>query len=357
MVLIRVTVVAVLAAAVSLQANAEVCLEPTIVHGSVSGGGAGESYFGRVTCDPGYQLVGGSRLKCRGGRWSPMEPPVCAAPAACSSTPELPRGRAVPVRGSRGAAMRFKCRHGYKLYGPRTTHCTGDSWSHAATPACVRATCEEEGRMSIPYGEARALLGGGVYKYRCNAGLAMAGSDTVFCNGDSWNSSVPTCLVAPGQPHLTLPNMVQVGEEVEVSCQATDGNPLPTVALSLQGKILGEGALSVSVPLSLTHSHHGQQVVCEASSSAGSSRLHQTLHVLSKAPSYYTGHLKPLIPTYKTQTSSSTIYSISADRKPIYFYHLLLHLLLLLLHHQTWKKRKKFRERQLSNLKCPQKNT
>ena len=35
---------------------------------------------------------------------------VCAAPGSCSALPMLPRGRSVPVRGSRGAAMRFKCR-------------------------------------------------------------------------------------------------------------------------------------------------------------------------------------------------------------------------------------------------------
>ena len=35
---------------------------------------------------------------------------VCAAPGSCAPLPKLPRGRSVPVRGSRGAAMRFKCR-------------------------------------------------------------------------------------------------------------------------------------------------------------------------------------------------------------------------------------------------------
>ena len=35
---------------------------------------------------------------------------VCAAPGSCPPLPKLPRGRSVPVRGSRGAAMRFKCR-------------------------------------------------------------------------------------------------------------------------------------------------------------------------------------------------------------------------------------------------------
>ena len=52
-------------------------------------------------------------------------------------------------------------RHGYKLYGERSTFCNGNSWSHKALPACVSSSCDETGRMVVPYGEARALLGGG----------------------------------------------------------------------------------------------------------------------------------------------------------------------------------------------------
>ena len=148
----------------------EPCSEPTILHGSVSGQLSGDAYFGHVTCHPGYQLVGGTgkvrginlaklllfrwckgivyskdvlafawsqnlvaidrpqwpdckrrclpdsfppplpQVKCRRGRWSPMELPVCAKPGSCSPLPPLPRGRTVPVRGARGAAVRFKCR-------------------------------------------------------------------------------------------------------------------------------------------------------------------------------------------------------------------------------------------------------
>ena len=30
----------------------------------------------------------------------------------------------------------------------------------------------------------------------------------VFCEGENWNSSVPTCLVKPGDPLLELPELV-----------------------------------------------------------------------------------------------------------------------------------------------------
>jgi len=259
----------------------EQCNEPSIDNGVVVGTQTLDAYFGRVSCLPGFQLVGSGRIKCRRGRWSPMELPVCAAPGSCPPLPKLPRGRSVPVRGSRGAAMRFKCRHGYKLYGERSTFCNGDSWSHKALPACVSSSCDETGRMVVPYGEARALLGGAVYKYRCNSGLEMDGPDTVFCEGENWNSSVPTCLVPPATPQLDLPELVEEGEEIDISCTATDGNPLPKVSLSLDGTVLGSSSLSFTTNFVAANHHHDQEIVCEASSRAGVNRVTRLLHVLS----------------------------------------------------------------------------
>ena len=50
-----------------------------------------------------------------------------------------------------------------------------------------------------------------MYKYRCNSGLSMEGSDTVFCDGGQWNSSVPVCLVPPTLPQLDVPELVGGG--------------------------------------------------------------------------------------------------------------------------------------------------
>ena len=55
------------------------------------------------------------------------------------------------------------------------------------------ATCDETGMLDIPYGEGRSLLRGAVYKYRCNTGVEMEGSNTLVCDGDSWNGTVPHC--------------------------------------------------------------------------------------------------------------------------------------------------------------------
>jgi len=103
----------------------------------------------------------------------------------------------------------------------------------------------------------------------------------VFCEGENWNSSVPTCLVKPGDPLLELPELVEEGEEMDISCTATDGNPLPKVSLSLDGTVLGSSSLSFTTNIVVAEHHHDQQIVCEASSRAGVTSVTRNLHVLS----------------------------------------------------------------------------
>ena len=55
------------------------------------------------------------------------------------------------------------------------------------------ASCEETGMLDIPYGEGRAMLRGAVYKYRCNHEVEMEGSNTLVCDGERWNGTVPDC--------------------------------------------------------------------------------------------------------------------------------------------------------------------
>ena len=57
----------------------------------------------------------------------------------------------------------------------------------------LEASCDETGMLDIPYGEGRAMMGGAVYKYRCNHGVEMEGSNTLVCDGERWNGTVPHC--------------------------------------------------------------------------------------------------------------------------------------------------------------------
>ena len=55
---------------------AEDCLVPSLEHGEVRGTGNSRSWTGRLSCSPGYSLLGSSTLKCREGQWSSTVP-VC----------------------------------------------------------------------------------------------------------------------------------------------------------------------------------------------------------------------------------------------------------------------------------------
>jgi hypothetical protein len=47
---------------------------------------------------------------------------------------------------------------------------------------------------SLPYGEAKKMLHGAVYKFRCDPGATLHGSETIYCDGHSWNDTAPKCL-------------------------------------------------------------------------------------------------------------------------------------------------------------------
>ena len=114
------------------------------------------------------------------GQWSVNPPPVCSKIGSCLELEQIENGRNVPLVGSRGSAFKFRCRKGYKLYGEKNTHCMGDHWSHKRLPVCAGffgyekgavlinvlpgKGCDPNGLLNIPYGEARSILGGRVYR-------------------------------------------------------------------------------------------------------------------------------------------------------------------------------------------------
>merc|ERR1711970_1089688 len=222
--------------------SADLCPQPNIPNGKVSGHKDTDVFFGEVSCNIGFHLVGVSnKIKCRHGVWSHEVLPLCSAIGSCPSLPELQNGRKIPFQGSRGSAFRFRCNKGFKRFGDSRTHCIGDHWSHSSMPICTKATCDETGLLDIPYGEGRSMMGGAVYKYRCNTGVEMEGSDTLVCDGDNWNGTVPHCNVAPDQPQLEVivsgnaVTNVKPGDWVLVTCQAKGGHPLPDIGLTLDG--------------------------------------------------------------------------------------------------------------------------
>jgi len=268
---------------------ADLCPEPTIPNGVVSGEKETNFFFGEVTCDLGYHLVGASKnIKCRHGVWSQKELPVCSVVRGCPTLPEIQNGRSVHVQRSRGSAYRFKCNRGFKRFGEARTHCIGDSWSHAYMPTCAKATCDVTGMLDIPYGEGRAMMGGAVYKYRCNTETQMEGSNTLVCDGEKWNGTLPDCNAGPTEPELEVivsgqaVTKVNPGDWVLVTCQAKGGHPLPDIGLTLDGLPSGSKDFRNfrnSFTFTATEEDNGKRILCTALNKVGTSAASTVLHV------------------------------------------------------------------------------
>jgi len=259
--------------------SADLCPEPEIPNGEVRGEKGENLFFGEITCNIGYHLVGASKtIKCRHGVWSHKELPVCSAVGTCEMLPKLKNGRNVPIQGSRGSAYRFKCNRGFKRFGERRTHCSGSKWSHEHMPTCAKATCDWI-PLEVPYGEGRAMLGGAVHKYRCNVGVEMEGSDTLVCDGENWNGTVPHCNVAPTKPELEMivsgnvVTAVKPGDWVLVTCQASGGHPVADIGLTVDGVSAGSKDfrnLRNSFTFTASEEDDGKTIVCTALNKIGS---------------------------------------------------------------------------------------
>jgi len=259
--------------------SADLCPEPVIPNGEVRGEKGENLFFGEITCNIGYHLVGASKtIKCRHGVWSHKELPVCSAVGICEALPKLKNGRNVPIQGSRGSAYRFKCNRGFKRFGERRTHCSGSKWSHEHLPTCTKATCDWI-PLEVPYGEGRAMLGGAVHRYRCNNGVEMEGSDTLVCDGERWNGTVPHCNVAPTKPELEMivsgnaVTAVKPGDWVLVTCQASGGHPVADIGITLDGVSAGSKEfrnLRNSFTFTASEEDDGKTIVCTALNKVGS---------------------------------------------------------------------------------------
>ena len=51
--------------------------------------------------------------------------------------PLVANGRTIPIRGTKGAAVRFTCFKGYRLIGDKMGYCMGTNWSIEGMPVCV----------------------------------------------------------------------------------------------------------------------------------------------------------------------------------------------------------------------------
>jgi len=290
--MIRLTVLSSLLLSASTM---DVCEEPSVFHGSVKGTQGENSFSGRVSCDAGYLLVGGSSfLKCRNGQWS-GKIPVCSVIGACQELPVdlLRNGRVIPVRKSRKSAYKFQCRRGFTLLGERRTYCQGDNWSHQELPVCAKPGCEESALEFIKHGHVRPIIRGAAYKFHCEEGAFLHGSPMLFCDGRKWNDSVPECQVHPGMPLLEIVDeygiilqdtTVILGNNITFTCCQQGGNPIPEVEIYISQE--GETDLPMvdgdSLSLTVGLEYQGLRVSCKAHNSVGEEDTSLDLRVMAE---------------------------------------------------------------------------
>ena len=118
----------------------------------------------------------------------------------------------------------------------------------------------------------------------------MEGHDTIYCDGEYWNGTVPTCLVAPSTPELsvsvsgTSADHFQAGDVLDISCQAMSGNPVPDVGISWPGQQGGgeqRKRLSNYLTLAVTEEDDGKKITCTAENKAGTAHTSTMLHIMS----------------------------------------------------------------------------
>lgn len=99
---------------------------------------------------------------------------------------------------SRGRILKFYCSQNYDLFGKRYTTCIRGSWNYPF-PVCVTSVgCT----TLVPpvHGILVERANGAIATYECDPGYSLTGSSTIYCDGESWNDTIPTCEVSTDNP-------------------------------------------------------------------------------------------------------------------------------------------------------------
>ncbi|XP_059083711.1 uncharacterized protein LOC131880986 isoform X2 [Tigriopus californicus] len=214
------------------------CHSPFIENGQVEGEFNGDMFVGTAKCDPQYELVGKSLIKCQAGIWS-AEVPVCTRIGGCDpdDLPEVPNGRKHILRRFRGSVVRYRCLGGFQIYGQSRVHCLGSEWSQTLAPICARRGCDQTQFKEIPHGETKSQMKGAVYLFRCEPGAMLVGSPTLFCDGRHWNDTLPECVIAPGKVEIQGPSQLvldQFKEDLTIHCVSAPSNPITRLKFQIQ---------------------------------------------------------------------------------------------------------------------------
>ena len=109
--------------------------------------------------------------------------------------PMVENSRRILVKPFRGNVVKYKCRTHMRLFGNNLFYCTdGGNWGGGKPPICTRPGCDESQVHQIPYGTSKKMMKGALYQFSCDEGAVLSGSPSIFCDGKTWNDTLPTCL-------------------------------------------------------------------------------------------------------------------------------------------------------------------
>ncbi|XP_071786631.1 uncharacterized protein [Asterias amurensis] len=109
----------------------------------------------------------------------------------CPSPPELENGASF-LNGTLGNIF-YRCNPGYTMYAPNgnTIRCMDGQWV-GSVPVCSGAGCRVPSVNAVTNGVI-AVRQSMVLKMTCHPGYDLVGSSVLFCDGQRWNGSLPTC--------------------------------------------------------------------------------------------------------------------------------------------------------------------
>ncbi|XP_040358695.2 uncharacterized protein LOC8032550 [Ixodes scapularis] len=103
----------------------------------------------------------------------------------------------------RGRVAKYICLPGFTLFGESVATCYAGRWDRPV-PICAAPGCRIPSRDLLSRGTVENYRNRGVMLlFRCRAGYALNGSSKAFCDGRSWNTSLPRCVPLVANPELS----------------------------------------------------------------------------------------------------------------------------------------------------------
>jgi len=249
--LLFITFLTLVQSSVSSAATKGYCDSPNLPNGQADGKGDSSSWTGSFSCMSGFTLVGNTALKCRNGQWSGSFP-HCVVLDGCDpdDLPQIKNGRRFSYKTSRyrGGVYKYSCHKGFARVGHALVWCDGGKWSSSESdaPVCAKTGCNTDLVSRIHNGHTVVEEEGAIVRFHCKEGSKLEGPKRIHCDGEKWSDNPPHCLSPASRPSLAIevagniaPN-IAVGDLITIVCNAKGGNPSPALSLYLNHTEVGE---------------------------------------------------------------------------------------------------------------------